>query len=211
MRVTVLHNMSLRNETPTTAEQALLGDLDPTEARLLDAAAELVASRGTRGLSITELARTAGVSRPTVYRRWESADDVLRALLMRHALLVISAVGSRATDRGAIVDKVVRFSELVRTDPVYGRLLDHEPEVFTQYACQRLGRSQRVILEWLATAGTAAQAGGTVRDGAPQDLAVMILLIAQSAVLSHQTVTRVIEPAALRTELARSVDGYLRP
>lgn len=185
--------------------------LRPTEVRLLEAAAQLVTSRGTRGLSITELARTAGVSRPTVYRRWESADDVLRALLVRHALLVVTAVGEPATDRTALVDKVVRFCDLIRADPVYGRLLDHEPEVFTQYAFQRIGRSQRVILEWLATAVAVAQDGGTVRAGSAQDLAVMILLIAQSVVLSHKTVISVIGADALRTELAAAVDGYLRP
>lgn len=184
---------------------------DDIEARLLASAAELVATRGTRGLSVTELARAAGVSRPTVYRRWESAEEVLRALLMHHAQRVITAVGPQADDRTAIVEKVVRFSELIRTDPVYGRLLTHEPEVFTQYAFQRIGRSQRVSLEWLATAVAAAQQGGTVRQGAPSDLAVMILLITQSTVLSHRTVTTVIDAGALRTELAHALDGYLRP
>ncbi|MEU4362324.1 TetR/AcrR family transcriptional regulator [Promicromonospora sp. NPDC023987] len=186
-------------------------ELDDIEARLLTSAAELVATRGTRGLSVTELARAAGVSRPTVYRRWESADEVLRALLMHHAQRVITAVGPHATDRATIVEKVVRFSELLRADPVYGRLLTHEPEVFTRYAFQRIGRSQRVSLEWLATALTAAQEGGTVRRGPAPDLAVMVLLITQSTVLSYETVTTVIDAGALRTELAHALDGYLRP
>ncbi|MFI8526534.1 TetR/AcrR family transcriptional regulator [Promicromonospora sukumoe] len=184
---------------------------DRTEARLLEAASRLVATRGTRGLSVTELARAAGVSRPTVYRRWESADDVLRALLAHRAQLVITAVGPRAADRATIVAKVVRFGDLLRADPVFGRLLTDEPEVFTRYAFERIGRSQRVILEWLAAAIGAAQQGGTVRAGSATDLAVMVLLISQSAVLSQRTVTTVIDDDALRAELAHALDGYLRP
>ena len=184
---------------------------DHTEVRLLAAACEIVATRGTRGLSIAELARAAGVSRPTVYRRWESADDVLRAVIGHRMQVVITAVGPQAADRESIVDKVVRSGELLRADPVFGYLLDHEPEVFTKYSFQRIGRSQRVVLEWLTANITAAQRGGTVRHGTATDMAVMVLLISQSALLSHKTVTTVIDAGALRAELARSLDGYLRP
>ena len=210
--------MTIRNAGPDAVSPApdALGAApddapDRTEARLLEAASRLVATRGTRGLSVTELARAAGVSRPTVYRRWESADDVLRALLMHRAQLAITAVGPQAADRAAIVEKVVRIGELLRADPVFGHLLTDEPEVFTRYAFERIGRSQRVILEWLAAAITAAQPGGTVRAGSATDMAVMVLLVSQSAVLSHRTVTTVIDDSALRTELARTRDGYRRP
>ncbi|MFE7507745.1 TetR/AcrR family transcriptional regulator [Promicromonospora sp. NPDC057488] len=210
--------MTIRNAGPDAVSPApdALGATpddapDRTEARLLEAASRLVATRGTRGLSVTELARAAGVSRPTVYRRWESADDVLRALLMHRAQVAITTVGPQAADRATIVDKVVRFGELLRADPVFGHLLTEEPEVFTRYAFERIGRSQRVILEWLAAAIAAAQPGGTVRAGSPTDLAVMVLLVSQSVVLSHRTVTTVIGDSALRTELAHALDGYLRP
>jgi AcrR family transcriptional regulator len=206
--------MTIRNALPEALSPRSGGPdsaPDRTEARLLEAASELVATRGTRGLSIAELARVAGVSRPTVYRRWESADDVLRALIGHRAQQVITAIGPQAADRAAIVDKVVRFGELFHADPVFGRLLDAEPEVFTRYAFQRIGRSQRVILEWLAANITAAQRGGTIRAGSATDLAVMVLLMSQSAVLSHKTVTTVIDAGALRTELAHALDGYLRP
>lgn len=205
--------MTIRNAPPEAGLPSQGGQdgADRIEQRLLDAASEIVATRGTRGLSVTELARAAGVSRPTVYRRWESADDVLRALIAHRMQRVITTVGPQAADRAAIVDKVVRFGELFHADRVFARLLDTEPEVFTRYAFQRIGRSQRVVLEWLAANVTAAQRGGTVRTGSATDLAVMVLLISQSVLLSHKTVTAVIEADALRTELAHALDGYLRP
>ncbi|MDR7384545.1 TetR/AcrR family transcriptional regulator [Promicromonospora iranensis] len=206
--------MTIRNAAPKAGAASATGPddgPDRTEARLLEAATEIVATRGTRGLSIAELARAAGVSRPTVYRRWESADDVLRALIAHRMQLVITAVGPGADDRAAIVDRVVRFGELFHADAVFSRLLGTEPEVFTRYAFQRIGRSQRVILEWLAANITAAQEGGTVRPGSATDMAVMVLLLTQSAVFSHKTVTTVISADALRAELAHAIDGYLRP
>jgi AcrR family transcriptional regulator len=205
--------MTIRNAPTGTHSPPSDGQdgADHIEQLLLAAAAEIVATRGTRGLSVTELARAAGVSRPTVYRRWESADDVLRALIAHRMQQVITAVGPQAADRAAIVDKVVRFGDLFHADRLFGRLLDTEPEVFTRYAFQRIGRSQRVVLEWLAANITAAQQGGTVRAGSATDMAVMVLLVSQSAVLSHKTVTTVIEADALRTELAHALDGYLRP
>ncbi len=206
--------MTIRNASPEALSPTPDGPdaaPDRIETRLLEAASELVATRGTRGLSIAELARAAGVSRPTVYRRWESADDVLRAVFAHRAQLVLNAIGPQAADRAAIVDKVVRFGELFHADPVFGRLLSSEPEVFTRYAFQRIGRSQRLLLEWLAAAITAAQQGGTVRTGSATDMAVMVLLVSQSVVLSHQTVTTVIDAGTLRTELMYSLDGYLRP
>lgn len=206
--------MTIRNAAPEAGPSSPTGPgdgHDRTEARLLEVASEIVATRGTRGLSVTELARAAGVSRPTVYRRWESADDVLRALIAHRMQLVITAVGPAAEDRAAIVDRVVRFGDLFHADPVFSRLLETEPEVFTRYSFQRIGRSQRVVLEWLAANITAAQQGGTVRPGSAPDMAVMVLLVSQSAVLSHKTVTTVIDDDALRTELAHALDGYLRP
>lgn len=206
-----MENRNVSLAAPSEPSSGQDGGRDRTEERLLDAASEIVATRGTRGLSITELARSAGVSRPTVYRRWESADEVLRALIAHRTQLVITAVGPQAADRAALVDKVVRFGDAFHADPVFGHLLATEPEVFTRYAFQRIGRSQRVVLEWLAAAISAGQHGGTIRAGSAPDMAVMVLLISQSAVFSHRTVTPVIDEDALRTELAHSLDGYLRP
>lgn len=194
--------------------QALLLDRpvwDEAEMRMLDAAVELIAVRGSGGVTVAEVARNAGVSRPTVYRRWASADEIVRAALLRATVSLIEQFPEPAQSRADIVRDVMRFSELFRTDPLYGRLLDREPEVFTRYTLQRIGQSQRVILQWLATAIELAQQGGSVRAGTPSDLAVMLLLIAQSAILSHNTVSALIDEPHWSSELWHALDGHLRP
>lgn len=194
--------------------QALLLDRpvwDEGEMRMLDAAVELIAVRGSGGVTVAEVARKAGVSRPTVYRRWASADEIVRAALLRATVSLIEQFPEPARSRSDIVRDVMRFSELFRADPLYGRLLDREPEVFTRYTLQRIGQSQRVILQWLATAIGLAQQGGSVRAGTPSDLAVMLLLIAQSAILSHNTVSALIDEPHWSSELWHALDGHLRP
>ncbi|MFB9308406.1 AcrR family transcriptional regulator [Agromyces hippuratus] len=184
---------------------------DEAETRMLDAAVELIAARGVGGVTVAEVARNAGVSRPTVYRRWASADEIVRAALLRATVSLIEQFPEPARSRSDLVRDVMRFSELFRTDPLYGRLLEREPEVFTRYTLQRIGQSQRVILQWLSAAIELAQQGGSVRAGAPGDLAVMLLLIAQSAILSHNTVSALIDEPHWSSELWHALDGHLRP
>lgn len=184
---------------------------DATQTRILDAADALIERRGVHGVTIAELARRADLSRPTIYRNWSDADDVVRAALLRRVDGILSTFSADARTRTALVDDVLRFTTLFRSDPLYGRLLADEPEAFTRYTLQRVGSSQRMILRWLARAISSAQGDGSVRPGESQEIAVMLLLIAQSAVLSHGTVADLISEAGWERELRAALDGLLRP
>ena len=49
--------------------------------RILAAAASCVVDFGVDRVTLAEIARRAGVSRPTVYRRWPDTPSVVAALL----------------------------------------------------------------------------------------------------------------------------------
>lgn len=182
-----------------------------TDVRVLNAAASLMTTRGLDGLTITAIAKEAGVSRPTVYRRWPSVDEIMRATLLRTTLTILEQVGPLPATRDAIVSAVLHFAKALRTDPLFRSLIQHNPEIFIRYSLQRLGASQLVVLSWLADAIEHAQEGGTARWGSPSDIGVMLLLLAQSAILSHHTVTALIGNTEFDTQLAIALDGYLRP
>lgn len=184
---------------------------DGTELRILDAAAALIAVHGIDGLTLTGIAKRAGVSRPTVYRRWPGTDEIVRAALLRTTVALLERLGPPPDSRSGLTRAVLRFGELFRGDPLYRSLLERQPEVFTRYSLQRIGSSQRIILQWLAASIERSQREGTTRPGDPGDLAVMLLLIAQSAILSHHTVSSLIGDAEFDAQLAHAVDGYLRP
>lgn len=183
---------------------------DATQLRILGTAERIIAQRGVGGLTIAELARESGVSRPTVYRSWAGADEVVRAALLHRMLTLLDGIPVSQT-RAQIVADVMRFSAAFRTDSVYAALLEREPEVFTRYMLHRFGASQQAILQHMAASIAAAQHGGTVRSGEPRHIAVMLMLLAQSAILSHGTVSELIDDASWDHELRAALDGLLRP
>ena len=112
-----------------------------------------------------------------------------------------------------LASQVPRVSRSSFVNVEYG-LLFGDGQVNVRHAgvtLQRVGSSQRMILRWLARAISSAQGDGSVRPGEPQEIAVMLLLIAQSAVLSHGTVADLISEAGWERELRAALDGLLRP
>ncbi|GAA1393296.1 TetR/AcrR family transcriptional regulator [Kitasatospora putterlickiae] len=161
---------------------------------------------------MAEIARRAGVSRPTVYRRWPDVRAVIGALLTREIGATRDAVRLGGADRAAFVDGVVEVAVRLRDHPVLGALLrSADSDTLFEYVVDRLGASQRGLLEALRAGIVQGQRHGSIRAGEPVELAAMALLIAQSTVQSHRMVAELLSEAAWRRELARALDGYLAP
>ncbi len=67
---------------------------------LLDAARECVLARGVRRTTLTDIARTADVSRMTLYRRFPDVRSVLAALMTREFGALLREVSTRAGGTG---------------------------------------------------------------------------------------------------------------
>ena len=75
-----------------------LGDaeaLDATGERILDAALEEIAARGSDGATMDDVARRAGVGRMTVFRRFGSKDALIEALMLRELRRFLALVDER--------------------------------------------------------------------------------------------------------------------
>src|SRR5918997_4351545 len=180
------------------------------ESRILDAAAACVLAYGVERITLTEIARRARVSRPTIYRRWPDIRFVLAELLTKRIAGVLDDVPERGTDREALVERVVAVAERIRRDEVVMSVLQ-APNMAMIYIAERMGTSQQILIDALAHAIKLGQDGGSVRAGEPRHLAAMCLLITQSAVQSDQMVAPILDADALSVELAHSLDGYLKP
>jgi AcrR family transcriptional regulator len=180
--------------------------------RILDAAARLLQLTGpARRPPIAELARQAGVSRPTVYRRYPDGEAVVRALWEREIGRLLAETPVRGDDRTALVAQAVALADRISTDETLGATFNSDQPLIARYIVERLGGGQRALLEVLRAAIATAQAGGTVRAGSPDELAAMTLLIAQSAIQSRRMIAQFLPAEAWRRELARAIDGYLKP
>ena len=87
-------------------------DADPsTRERILAATAEVLGRNGMTKLSISEVALQAGVSRPTLYRWFESKDDLLTAFGVWERNLFDSGIGAATAElHGAEkLDAALRF------------------------------------------------------------------------------------------------------
>lgn len=203
--------MSISNDTA-----ADVGD------RILDAAAECVLALGVDRVTLAEIARRAGVSRPTVYRRWSDTQSVLAAVLTARVTAVLERVPPRAHGREQLVERIVAFADHVRHDEVVMAILRsggqersgpgkyHGRELAMVYIVERLGTSQQVLIDAVAAEIQEGQHEGSVRPGDPRQLAAMMLLITQSTIQSARMVEPILPADALARELTHTLNGYLR-
>jgi AcrR family transcriptional regulator len=190
------------------------GGDQPTDA-LLDAARANILAVGWRRTTLTDVARRAGVSRMTIYRRWPDMQSLLADLLVREwdALLdVTPVVDDDAVSPATLATSVVAVVGALREEPLLARIVEVDPELLLPYLLQRRGRNQDHLLELLADAVARGQAAGTVRPGEPVRIARSLMLATQGFVLSTPTMTdSAIDSDALDAELRHLIQSHLRP
>ena len=166
---------------------------------------------GVDRVTLAEIARRAGVSRPTIYRRWPDTQALLASLLTSRIIRVLRDLPSRGGGREALVERIVGVAERLRHDEVVMSVFHSAPELAMVYIAERLGTSQQILIEAVASELKTAQRDGSVRAGDPRKLAAMCLLITQSTIQSAQIVAPILDAGALAVELAHSLNGYLKP
>lgn len=193
--------MSISNED----SEATVGD------RILDAAAACVLAYGIERVTLAEIARRAGVSRPTIYRRWPDTQSILAALLTSRVTRGLDDASDSEVGREALVTRIVAVAGRLQHDEIVMSVLHSAPELAMVYIAERLGTSQQILID--ATAGQIklAQEHGSVRPGDPRRLAAMCLLITQSTVQSAQMVEPILGADDLADELTHALNGYLQP
>lgn len=70
---------------------------DPEDVRLIEVASSVFAERGIKGTSTDDIARAAGVTRVTLYRRLGTREDLQRAIYAHEAQRLMMTVNSRYT------------------------------------------------------------------------------------------------------------------
>lgn len=179
--------------------------------RILAAAASCVRDFGMERVTLAEIARRAGVSRPTVYRRWPDTRSILASLLTDRIVGAWRAAPSRAAGREALVSRIVEVVGNLRRDELILTVLRSDPELAMVYIAERLGTSQQILIDMVAEELRKAQADNTVRPADPRRLAAVVLLITQSVIQSGRIVHPILDADGLDAELAHALNGYLTP
>ena len=186
---------------------------DPTTDAILDATRASVLDFGIRRTTLTDVARRAGVSRMTVYRRYPDVDAVLRDLMTREfgaAMAEIAADVSAGNGRERVRAHVLASVDAFRASPLMGKIVEAEPELLLPYVVGRMGETQRAAIGLLCQEVADGQTDGSIRAGDVRVIAQALLLVTQSFVLSG-SIAEDVAPEALRDELGRLVDAALAP
>jgi AcrR family transcriptional regulator len=105
---------------------------DVVGTRILDAAFEQFCLIGIRRSSMEDVAKRAKVGRVTIYRRFESKDKLVSALLWRETRIAVAkvedAVKGVANPEDRFVEGFVAGMRAVRQHPLLTALLTTEPE-----------------------------------------------------------------------------------
>ncbi|WP_369043024.1 TetR/AcrR family transcriptional regulator [Streptomyces sp. Midd1] len=190
-------------------------DSDP----VLDAVRDCVLAVGVRRTTLTDVARRAGVSRMTLYRRWPDVRSLVGDLMTREWIDVATGAmpepRSDGQTRALIVDGLVAGIEAFRAHPLFRKIIDVDPELLLPYVLDRRGASQEALLGLLADALKEGHADGSVRRAPVDRQARALLLVVQSFTLSLRTMTDEDDPeltsAAFLDELRNLLERTLTP
>jgi AcrR family transcriptional regulator len=192
------------------------GRVDDTENAILDAAAQCVLAFGVRRTSLSDVARRAGVSRPTVYRYWPDLQALVADLMTRELAAVFAAAaqdppGASGPVRERAVRQFLAAAAGLSSHPLLGKIIQVDPELLQPYIFDRLGASQRMALGFIADRIRAGQQDGSIRAGDEIAMSVTVLLSVQSLVLSARATGDLVTAVQREAETALLLDRYLRP
>jgi AcrR family transcriptional regulator len=183
---------------------------------VLDAARDCVLAVGVRRTTLTDVARRAGVSRMTLYRRWPDVRTLVADLMTREFVSLVQDVVRVEPGRPAgpaVVDSLVRGVRAFRTHPLFRKIIEVDPELLLPYLLDRRGASQEAMLRLMERDLRAGHADGSIRRGDATRQTRAVLLVVQSFVMSAQTMTddgeAALSAAALDDELRRILERYL--
>lgn len=182
------------------------------ETHILDAARDRIIDVGLRRTTLTDIARLAGVSRMTIYRRWPEMARLVGDLMTREWAALFNSAAQAATGtnvRARMASSLAAGSRAMRNNPVFRRIVELDPEILLPYLINRLGTSQEMLISLLVEQITEGQQEGSIRQGDPTVLASSLMLTLQSFTLSASTVP--VEPDILDQEIATVIDRYLAP
>ncbi|RNL75449.1 TetR/AcrR family transcriptional regulator [Nocardioides marmorisolisilvae] len=183
-----------------------------SEDLALDAARESILNVGWSRTTLTEIARRAGLSRMTLYRRWPEMNALLGDLMTREWASLVDLGPRSANHRERLVAGIVGTVRALRGNELFNRIVELDPEMLLPYLLRRAGRSQELVLELLVSEIRAGQEAGEIREGDPALLARSLLLASHGFTLSVQTMTsESSDDAAFDHELTQLVERYLAP
>lgn len=164
-------------------------DNDGTTARVLDAAYEQFCRMGIRRSTMEDVAKRAGVSRITVYRRFANKDTLVEHVVRREFRRYFDQFLLDIRKARTLAERLeLGFASSLRTirrNPLIGGLMDTEPDVVIPSMISDGGRTMATVSRFLAERLRIEQRAGHVSEDVDVDLvAEMMVRVSTSFLLT---------------------------
>ncbi|MGQ4599572.1 TetR family transcriptional regulator [Nocardia sp. R6R-6] len=174
--------------------------------KLLESALAAFLDFGIKRTSMGEIARRAGISPATLYRRYESKNDIIEAVSVREAQRFVAAIEKQVhTDSGShdqLVDIFVAFITAIAGNELLRRLLRTEPDLILPRLTTDAGPILAVGRDYLAEKLRGLPDTDGPRDFDPDLVAEIMARLALSLALTPDGLIPVTDQEAAR-EFAR--------
>ncbi|MFD7293574.1 TetR/AcrR family transcriptional regulator [Streptomyces sp. NPDC059897] len=142
------------------------GNTDEVTVRLLDAAYEQFCRMGIKRSTMADVARLAGVSRITVYRRFDTKEALVEHVVRREFRRYFERFASEIRGADTVADRVVvgfvSSLRAIRHNRLIGGLMAVEPDSVVPSMTTDGGRTQHVVQQFVAARLREEQRAGQV-------------------------------------------------
>jgi TetR/AcrR family transcriptional regulator len=158
---------------------------DDLDQLLLDAGRVEFETYGVRRTNVDDIAKRAGVSRSTLYRKFPNKDALLTQVFLREVNSFFDALDKAAEGndpRSAVVESFTLGVRLAQEIPLFARLLQSEPEIILGIGSAT--RGLHIVTASNRIAETLRRSGAQMNDRDLRAVAEILLRIALSLMLN---------------------------
>lgn len=218
----VLSSLVTTAGSESLLERAFAEALEPADGsdelaeRVLDAAYELFCRLGIRRSTMEDVARRAGVSRITAYRRFASKDALVEQVVRREfrryfdQFLVDIERASTVADR--VVLGFVSSLQAIRRNPLIGGLMAAEPEILIPSMISDSGRTLATVQRFVAGQLRREQQAGNISGEVDVELVAEVMTrLSSSFLVTPSHVVDLDDEEQLRAVARRFLVPMLEP
>ncbi|MFF8097230.1 TetR/AcrR family transcriptional regulator [Streptomyces sp. NPDC016675] len=153
---------------------------DEVSERLLDAAYEQFCRMGIKRSTMADVARLAGVSRITVYRRFATKDQLVEQVVRREFRRYFDRFILDIQDADTVADRVVvgfvSSLRAIRRNRLIGGLMTAEPDAVVPSMTSDGGRTLAVVQQFVASRLLREQRAGNIAGHVQVDLVAEMMV-----------------------------------
>ncbi|UOX92698.1 TetR/AcrR family transcriptional regulator [Amycolatopsis sp. FBCC-B4732] len=163
-------------------------DADEVRVRVLDAAFEQFCRMGVQRSTMEDVAKRAGLSRITVYRRFATKDTLVEHVVRREYRRYFDRFLTEIKQAETVADRVVLgfVSSLraIRGNPLIGGLIAAEPGMLASSMITDAGRTLATVREFVAGQLRREQHAGTVAAGLDVEVVAELMVRVSASFLA---------------------------